>query len=140
MAVKTYGKPPNSSQNENPTHGRSTSLEYCYKKAMYYDFMPLRRLSTWNVMTNCENPTRSVLVLDLIKDLKKKDRKQGKASEARRPLKAQECTNTINALQRCKDSIRRFQMVSLCSFQFHMVGRILLSNYQLHDSWDKHVP
>jgi len=48
--------------------------------------MPLR-LSTWNVMINCGNPTRSVLVLDLIKAVKKKEvRKQGKASAARRPL------------------------------------------------------
>jgi len=76
-------------------------------------------------MINCGNPTRSVLVLDLIKAVKKKEvRKQGKASAARRPLEAQEFTNTINALRRCKDSIRRYQMVSLCSFQFHMVGRI----------------
>ena len=34
MAVKTYGKP-NPSQNDNPTYGRSTSLEY-YKKALSY--------------------------------------------------------------------------------------------------------
>ena len=34
MTVKTYGKP-NPSQNDNPTYGRSTSLEY-YKKALSY--------------------------------------------------------------------------------------------------------
>jgi len=57
--------------------------------------MPLR-LSTWNVMINCGNPTRSVLVLDLIKAVKKKEvgslRKQGIASVARRllALEAQE--------------------------------------------------
>ena len=77
-------------------------------------------------MTNCgTNPTRFVFVIDLIKAVKKKEvREQGKASAACRPLEAQEFKNTRIALQRCKDSIRHYQMVSLCSLQFHVNGRI----------------
>lgn len=83
MAMKVYGRPdPNN--DDNPTHGRSSSLEY-YKKALSY-FMP-NRLSTWNAIMHSGNPTRSVPVNNLIKAVKKKEvRRQGKPSQARRPL------------------------------------------------------
>jgi hypothetical protein len=59
LAMKVYGHPdPNN--DDNPTHGRSSSLEY-YKKAFSY-FMP-NRLSTWNaIMHSSGNSTSSVPV------------------------------------------------------------------------------
>ena len=122
MAMKVYGHPdPNN--DDNPTHGWSSSLEY-YKKALSY-FMP-NRLSTWNAIMHSGNPTRSVPVNNLIKAVKKKEvRRQGKPSQAtRRPLKSQEFSNTMHILHSFKDSIHRYQLPALCAFQFHMVGRI----------------
>ena len=121
MAMKVYGRPdPNN--DDNPTHGRSSSLEY-YKKALSY-FMP-NRLSTWNAIMHSGNPTRSVPVNNLIKAVKKKEvRRQGKPSQARRPLESQEFSSTMHILHSFKDSIHRYQLPALCAFQFHMVGRI----------------
>jgi hypothetical protein len=65
---------------DNPIHGRSSSLMY-YKKAISY-FMP-NRLMPWNEIILSGNPTRSVIVQDLIKSVKQKEvRKKGKASGA----------------------------------------------------------
>jgi hypothetical protein len=62
MAVKVYGIPDPTPQDD-PIHGRSSSLEY-YKKALSY-FMP-HKLVPWNVITKFGNPTRSVKVNELI--------------------------------------------------------------------------
>ena len=56
MCVKAYGVP-NPGPEDNPSEGRSASLEY-YKKALSY-FMP-DRIPTWNTGTNTGNPTKSV--------------------------------------------------------------------------------
>ena len=121
MAFKVYGRPdPNG--DDNPTLGRSTSLQY-YKKALSY-FMP-NKLASWNSLIRCGNPTRSIPVIELIKAVKKKEvRKQGKKSAAVRPLELDEFTNTITCLRSCSDGVRRYQMPALCTFQFQMVGRI----------------
>ena len=63
MALKVFGQP-DPSHDDNPTLGRSTSLEY-YKKAISF-FMP-NRLATWNVLNKSGNPTRSQIIIDLIK-------------------------------------------------------------------------
>ena len=95
MALKVFGQP-DPSHDDNPTLGRSTSLEY-YKKAISF-FMP-NRLATWNVLNKSGNPTRSQIIIDLIKAVRKKEvRKLGKPSAARRPLQFEEFSNTIAIL------------------------------------------
>ena len=82
-AYKVYGTP-NPTESDNPTKGRSNSIEFA-KKAISY-FMP-NRLAHWDVRTSSGNPTKSVKVNDLIKLVKKKEvRKQGTMSTARRPM------------------------------------------------------
>ena len=81
LSTKAYGVP-SPGPDDNPTVGRSSSLEY-YKKAIS-SFMP-HRLQPWNSITNFGNPTRLVEVNNLIKRVKKKEvRKLGKPSKARR--------------------------------------------------------
>ena len=83
------------------------------------------RLATWNVLNKSGNPTRSQIIIDLIKAVRKKEvRKLGKPSAARRPLQFEEFNNTIAILHTYPDSIHRYEMSALCAFQFHMVGRI----------------
>ena len=64
-----YGKP-NPKEEDNPTEGRSASIEFA-KKAILY-FMP-NRLAHWDVRTGSGNPKKSVKVNDLIKLVKKKE-------------------------------------------------------------------
>lgn len=63
FCLKVYGDP-DPHENANPTEGRSSSLEH-YKKALSF-YMP-NRLTPWNVMTSTGNPTRSIVVNELIK-------------------------------------------------------------------------
>ena len=82
-ALKVFDQP-DPSQDDNPTLGQSTSLKY-YKKAIPF-FMP-NRLATWNVLNKSGNPTRSQIIIDLIKAVRKKEvRRLGKPSAARHPL------------------------------------------------------
>ena len=91
-----YGSP-NPTDEDNPTKGRSSSIEFG-KKAISY-FMP-NRLAHWDVQTNRGNPTKSVLVNELIKKVKKKEvRKQGTMSSARRPMVVDEFVHVIKCLR-----------------------------------------
>ncbi len=82
------------------------------------------RLQPWNLLTNFENPTRSVEVNDLIKRVKKKEvRWQGKASQARHALEPEEFEQLIELIEENPDE-RRYLMSALNRFQFHMIARI----------------
>ena len=96
MQFKVYGMA-DPGVNDMPTLGRSSSLEY-YKKALSH-FMP-DRLSPWNVKRHEGNPTRSVVVNNLIKLVKKKEvRKQGKKSQARSPFTEKEYEYLMGLLE-----------------------------------------
>jgi hypothetical protein len=80
LATKGYGVT-NPSPTAHPTNGRSASLEFS-KKAISY-FMP-NRLIVWNQRTREGNLTRSNIVNELIKRVKKQEiRRQGRTSQAR---------------------------------------------------------
>jgi hypothetical protein len=75
MFTKVCGMP-DPTPEDNPTHGRASSLTRYYKKAISY-FMP-NKLMPWNEISREGNPTRSTDVNDLIKAVMKKEvRKQG---------------------------------------------------------------
>ena len=120
LSTKAYGVP-SPGPDDNPTVGRSSSLEY-YKKAIS-SFMP-HRLQPWNSITSFGNPTRSVEVNDLIKRVKKKEvRKLGKPSEARRALEPEEFEQLIQLIEENPDE-KRYLMLALNRFQFHMIARV----------------
>ena len=90
-----YGMP-DPTPEDNPTHGRASSLMY-NKKAISY-FMP-NKLTTWNAISREGNPTRSIDMNELIKALMKKEVwKQGTPSNADRPLEEQEFNQLISTL------------------------------------------
>jgi len=121
MCLKVFGTP-DPLPGDNPTSGQASSLEY-YKKAISC-YMP-NKLQPWNALASTGNPTRSILVNQLIKLVRKKQvRKQGKESAVRRPLQPEEFEQTIAILQQYPDVIHRYQMPSFCKFQFHMIGRV----------------
>ena len=121
MCMKVYGDP-DPGPDDNPTEGRSSSLEH-YKKCLSY-YMP-NKLTAWNVMTSSGNPSRSIVVNDLIKVVKKKEvRKQGKGSQARRPIEAAEFEQTVHLLEQSDDLKRKYMVATAAKFQYAMVARV----------------
>lgn len=120
--MKVYGIP-NPTENDNSTVGRSSSIEYI-KKAISF-FMP-NKLVAWNVETETGNPTKSVLVNELIKVVKKKEvRKEGKASSARRPMEQSEFREMIRRFRdESSRSILRRTMAAYFIYQYNMIGRV----------------
>ena len=68
MAHEVYGKP-DPDESDRPTEGRSASIEFSKKNISY--FMP-NKLMKWDMATNTGNPTKSVVVNQLIKQVKNK--------------------------------------------------------------------
>ena len=121
LANKVYGIP-NPTDGDNPTKGRSSSIEFA-KKAISY-FMP-NRLAHWDVQTNRGNPTKSVLVNELIKRVKKKEvRKQGTMSSARRPMVVEEFVNVVKHLRAQPSPFAKYSAASYFIFQFHLIARL----------------
>ena len=107
-----------------PTVGRSSSLEFA-KKAISY-FMPNKNMA-WNEQTQQGNPTRSSVLNDLIKVVKKKEvRKLGKASSARRPLVLPEFRQLIEKVRFPSNHAftHKYSLAAYYIFQFHMVARV----------------
>ena len=122
MCVKAYGvQLPNFSV-DIPTEGRSSTLESA-KKAISY-FMP-NKLLAWNKQSRSGNPTRSVIVNNLIKEVKKKEvRKQGKSSNARRLMKMDEYMELVKRLRSKSDLTPKHILSAYFIFQFHMIARL----------------
>ena len=109
---------------------RSSSLAF-YKKALSH-YMP-NRLMVWNEISNVGNPTRSTLLNDHIKQVKKKEvRKQGVPSRARRPMTHEEFKGVHNTLREhdrnrereAMNPVWNFGCVAFMNFQFHMIARV----------------
>ena len=91
-----YGTP-TPGPNDKPVHCRSSNLEFA-KKAISF-FMP-DRIAPWTTRDKTGNPTRSVQVNQVIKDVKKAEvRKEGVPSQARRDLKRNEFEKTLEILE-----------------------------------------
>ena len=122
MCMKAYGTETPNLSTDLPTVGRSSSLEFA-KKAISF-FMP-SRLLPWNEQSRSGNPTKSVQVNDLIKAIKKKEvRKQGKASQARRPMKMEEFVALIKRLRGREENMSKYTVAAYFIFQFHMIARL----------------
>ena len=153
MAHKVYGKP-DPDESDRPTEGRSASIEFA-KKAISY-FMP-NKLMKWDMATNTGNPTKSVVVNELIKRVKKQEvRKQGKPSRAVRAMELSEFNAFIRGCRETDSGhIGHRVGVAYFLFQFHMIARLddvmnfkigdLMSNIEFPDTikskmrWSKNV-
>lgn len=121
MKKTAYGTP-TPGPNDNPTNCRSSNLEQA-KKAVSF-FMPNKHMP-WDVRSNSGNPTRSIPVNDVIKDVKKAEvRKQGRPSQAKRDIKRNEYRKTLRLLEAEGGN---FEMKSkhptMMKMQFHIIGR-----------------
>jgi hypothetical protein len=123
LCWKAYDDPdPNIDNGARPTNGRSDSLYYAKKALSKY--MPYKNA---NWVNGQGNPTKSVLVNEMIKQVKKKFevRGEGSASNAKRPLKQNEFRKTLTLFRTPGNDwnhIYRYPMMAL--WQYHLIGRI----------------
>jgi hypothetical protein len=136
---KAYGKP-DPDGDDRPTLCRSSTIEF-HKKAIS-NFMP-NRLPEWNVLTSHGNPTKSILVNDLIKAIKKHEvRKEGVESKAVRPLELSEFDQLVAMVRNLHDRRLRYSLNAFFQFQFAMIARgddaskLLLENLKANPSFD----
>ena len=121
LGILAYGKEEPDLQNDNPTNGRSSSLQFAKKALSYY--MPNRSM-TWNNQTEQGNPTKSTLLNDFIKVVKKKEvRKEGKSSQAKRALHVSEYQQLIRKIRE-GDLSKKYALAAYFIFQFHMIARV----------------
>ena len=130
--MKAYDDPdPNINNGARPVHGRSDSLYYA-KKALS-KFMPYRNA---NWVNGQGNPTKSNLVNDMIKQVKKFEvRGEGGASNAKRPLKQAEFRMTLSLFRRDdNDWNHRIRYPMMALWQYHLIGRVDdVCNFKLSD-------
>jgi hypothetical protein len=122
LCMKAYDDPdPNIDNGARPTNGRSDSLYYIKKALSKY--MPHR---TANWVNGQGNPTKSALVNDTIKQVKKFEvRGEGAASNAKRPLKQSEFRKTIQLFKAGdNDWNHKFRYPMMALWQYHLIGRI----------------
>jgi hypothetical protein len=120
MCRDAFGTP-DPGPDDKPTERRSAGL--CFAKKAISFFMPHKNMH-WNVSTEMGNPTKSVAVNDLMKQVRKMEvRKQGKKSNAKRDLKRQEFRQTLRMLERETDFHRRHKVPCMAKLQFHIIGR-----------------
>ena len=101
--------------------------------------MPNKHMQ-WNNISNVGNPTRSNLVTDVIKRVKKaKVLRQGKASQARQSCTKVEYLQTQRLLKEDGECMRsKYGIRALNNFQYHMIGRLddctqfLMENIEPH--------
>ena len=121
-----------------PTMARSQSIKF-WKKCLS-KFMPNKHIP-WNVQSNTGNPTRSIQVNDMIKDVTLAEtRQQGALSHARRSTTAAEFRSLQTFLKNQDGAVPKHGYIGHNNFQYHMIGRIddctqaLTENLQTHDT------
>ena len=121
MNLQTYGtSAPDIT--DRPTHCRSTNLEFIKKSISY--FSPNRNAS-WNVEHKSGNPTRSVVVNNVIKGVRLFEvRKEGLPSSAKRDMKRAEFELTMHIFETGgNDSYKTRVLPTMMKLQYHLIGR-----------------
>ena len=85
--------------------------------------MPLCEIS-WDKFQKRGNPTKSAMVNNLIKNVKKFEvRQQGALSNVVRPVEFDEFINILSII-RMEKGIEKYRLCSLLTLQWAMIGRI----------------
>jgi hypothetical protein len=122
MKFKAYGDPA-PTEDMRPVHARSSTLKF-NKKALSF-FMP-RQSIPWDPILQRGNPSRAGEVNKLIKAvLLSEVRREGVASQARRPIEFDEFLNVLALVRAGSDRTgSKFKIGSVLSLQWHLIARI----------------
>jgi len=134
MAFCAFGDPDydvNPPANHRPTKCRSSTLEATKRALSFY--MPYK-LVPW--CQNRGNPTRSAMVNDIIKQVKKFEvRAEGAPSKAKRPVRPNEFRKAISLLRSHDESFDlKYRYPMVCLWQHHLIGRLDdAANFEVND-------
>ena len=119
LNYKVYGMP-DPSPDDRPTVGRANTMLFRKKAISYY--MP-NKITPWDVQYKRGNPTKSVLLNQIIDKVKKfQVRRKGKELCARRPIEVAEFEQTLKKLQEHSDIKRKYMVPAAIKFQYSMVA------------------
>ncbi|KAH9141397.1 hypothetical protein AeRB84_014418, partial [Aphanomyces euteiches] len=121
--LKAYGEE-FPSETSRPVHARSNTLKSCKKMLSY--FMPRKNIPWYDVKRE-GNPTRAIIINNLIKRVMKYEvRQQGVKSQARRPIEFAEFLNALTITRASSDMglLERFRLSSILTMQWHLIGRV----------------
>ena len=120
FSLKAFGRE-RPDDDSRPIYARSNTL-YFMKKAIS-NYIP-RKSMAWDPIRNEGNPTRSDLVNDLIKKVKRFEvRQEGVQSSARRPLEYKEYLNILKIL-RNESGWKKQRAMSTLTLQWQLIARI----------------
>ena len=120
MCLKAYGlEVPRG--DDRPLYWRSATLEVAKKAISWY--MP-NRISCWDSINKTGNPTKSRLVNDLIKLVKRAEvRRIGKPSSTKRPLTQEEFRHVLLVFFNKGDFQFRYRYCTMLKYQYHLIAR-----------------
>jgi hypothetical protein len=132
MAHKAYGKIDPNFNTDFPTKSQSSTLKFAKKAISYY--IP-NRLLHWNEQTKQGNLSRSNLVNELIKTVKKKEvRRQGRVLSAQRPMESTEFIELIMQLRADTCPSHKYTLAAYFIFQYNLMVRLDdVKNFKLED-------
>ena len=120
--LKAYGTE-NPSDDANPIECRSSSIEYAKKSLS--SFMPNKPFP-WNEATMHGNPTRSPLICEFLKKIRKKEvRSQGAPAMDVRPFTEGETVHILTHLRESPEGgiVTRYGVPALLCFEIHLLSR-----------------
>jgi hypothetical protein len=144
LNLRTFGIPDPAPDTRIRPLVRANTIAF-WKKAISFH-MP-DRLHGWRTGSNDGNPTKCAEVNDFVKFVKKLEaRKQGAASQTRRPMVETEFRRLHEVFKSFggphSSGIWKFGMPALINFQFHMIARIddttqvIMEHIRVHDNFD----
>ena len=121
FAFKVFAKE-DPTPDDNPTYGKSNTLLACTKML---SFFTINRLPSWDVVNKSGNPTKSIVVNDLIAFVKKKEtHRQDKESCADHAFEHSKFKHVLDSFHRllslnfnCK-----YRYPALIKFMFHYIA------------------
>ena len=121
LRLKAYGVAEIHTTLERPTLCRSNTLEV-YKKAISY-FIP-NRIPHWDPISKIGNPTKSVDVNQVIKDVRKHEvRTEGAQSRVKRDLSRPEFLKAINLFCDRNNFVNKYRNTCMMKLQYHLIAR-----------------
>jgi hypothetical protein len=144
LNIRTFGDPDPAPDLVIKPLVRANTVAF-WKKAISFH-MP-NRLDGWQTGSNDGNPTKCAEVNDFVKYLKKlKARKQGAASQTRRPMVEGKFRRLHEVFKSYggphSSAVWKYGMPALIKFQFHMIARIddttqvIMDHIRVHDNFE----
>ena len=120
MRMKAYGSAERVAE-DRPTLCRSNTLEVIKRSISF--FIP-NRIPPWDPVSRIGNPTKSVEVNQLIKEVRKHEvRTEGATSRIKRAMSRPEFCTAINLFSLRNDFLNKYRTTCMMKLQYHLIAR-----------------